>query len=241
MERHPSPQPRTIDPQLSTIPRKLNPSPRTIIMVRHGETQGNLDDIAQGHFDAPLTEVGECQAEALANRLTGVEFNAVYSSDLERTSYTAEAIVGARPNLDIQTRPELRETHHGQYENTRWRTIREKDPEFYARWINWDTRIDAKFPGGESASDVRLRVGNAADEILTKHHENNSILSIVGHTGSLRALFGHLLNLPTNDQCRFDFDNASVTVIKEDVLAPNGWVAHSFNNTHHLNGFNPHG
>ncbi len=39
-----------------------NPNRRTIIMVRHGETQGNLNDKAQGHFDAPLTNKGVRQA-----------------------------------------------------------------------------------------------------------------------------------------------------------------------------------
>ena len=226
---------------MSTFPGFSNPSPRTIYLVRHGETQGNLDDKAQGHFNAPLTDLGVRQAKALALRLARIDFDAVYSSDLQRAVDTAKEVVGQRPNLEIHISPKLRETHHGQYENTRWSTIREKDPEFYARWLNWETRIDAQFPGGEAASDTRRRVGQMADEILTKRQGNNSIILIVGHIGSLRSLVGHLLGLATTYQGRFQFDNASVTVIKEDILTTNGWFAHSLNDTHHLNGLNSHG
>ena len=240
MERHPSPQPRTIDPQLSTIPRKLNPSPRTIIMVRHGETQGNLDDIAQGHFDAPLTEVGERQAEAVAKRLSDIEFSAAYSSDLQRAVDTAKAITASRPELQIRTRTQLREYHFGDYEDIPWDAVGDADPEFYQRWKNLDTRPGIEFPGGESMSDAWDRVGEFAREILASHRLGNESILVVGHGGSLQALLAHLLNLRASDQWCFTFDNTSVTVIKEHPTTPNAWRTYAFNDTSHLNGIGLH-
>ena len=207
-------------------------------MVRHGETQGNLDDKAQGHFDVHLTELGLRQAKALAHRLENVDIDAAYSSDLQRAVDTAAALVALRPDLEIQTRAGLREVHFGSYEDMRWSAIREQDPELHERWANWNTRINAKFPSGESPLETRQRVVDVADEIVAKHQEDNSIVLIVGHGGSLQPLFAHLLNLSTTDQWRFHFDNTSVTVLGEHPFAPNGWRTYLFNDTSHLNGLN---
>ena len=80
------------DPNLSTPDLIVNPAPRTIYLVRHGETQGNLDDKAQGHLDVPLTETGRLQAKAVGKRLSDIEFDAVYCSDLERALDTAKSM-----------------------------------------------------------------------------------------------------------------------------------------------------
>ena len=226
---------------MSTHPHIFNPSPRTITLVRHGETQGNLDDKAQGHFDAPLTELGRSQAQALGERLAETEFDAIYSSDLQRAVDTALAIIDLQPDHQIQTRACLREVYFGSYEDMRWSEIREQDPELHERWTNWKTRIDTKFPNGESPLETRQRVAAVADEIVTKHHEQNSTILIVGHTGSLQPLLGHLLNLSTTEQWRFLFSNTSVTTLTEHPFAPNGWRADLVNDTHHLNGLNSHG
>ena len=130
---------------MSTHPHIFNPSPRTITLVRHGETQGNLDDKAQGHFDAPLTELGRSQAQALGERLAETEFDAIYSSDLQRAVDTALAIIDLQPDHEIQTRAGLREVYFGSYEDMRWSEIREHDPELHQRWTSWNTRIDTHF------------------------------------------------------------------------------------------------
>ena len=112
------------------IPERM---PRTIIMVRHGETQGNIHDKAQGHFDADLTDLGVRQTKALARRLANVDIDAVYSSDLQRAIDTAAALIVLRPDLEIQTRTGLREVYFGSYEDMRWSEIREKDPDLHER------------------------------------------------------------------------------------------------------------
>ena len=135
----------------------LDRIPRTIIMVRHGETRGNIDDKAQGHFDVRLTELGLRQAEALAHRLENVDIDAVYSSDLIRAADTAAALIALRPDLEIQTRAGLREVYFGSYEDMRWSEIREEDPELHERWTNWKTRDRRQIP------EWRIAVRNAAE------------------------------------------------------------------------------
>ncbi len=224
------------DPNLSTPDLIVNPYPRTIYLVRHGETQGNLDDKAQGHLDVPLTETGRLQAKAVGKRLSDIEFDAVYSSDLERALDTAKAITANRPELQIRTTPKLREYHFGDYEDMPWEEIGNVDTEFYRRWKNLSMRLDIEFPGGESMRGAWDRVGGVLREILYEHRQGNETILIVGHGGSLQAVLAHLLNLSAMNQWFFVFDNASVTVVKEHPYTPDAWRTYAFNDTSHLNG-----
>ena len=217
-----------------------NPNRRTIILVRHGETQGNIEGKAQGHFDAPLTDKGLRQAQALAQRLADTEFSAIYSSDLQRAVHTAEAILNNRSDIQIQRRPELRELHYGTYENTPWLAHGDEDPTFFKLRIEWETRPSAKYPGGESAADLWQRVGDFAHELLAKHREKATIL-VVAHGGSLQALLAQFLALRITDQWRFQFDNTSISIIKEHPMAPRVWQAKLFNDTTHISDLNSHG
>ena len=227
---------RTDDPNLSTPELIVNPSPRTIYLVRHGETQGNIDDKAQGHLDVPLTETGRLQAKAVAERLSDIEFDAVYSSDLQRAIDTAKAITAHRPELQIQTRSELREYHFGDYEDMPWDEIGNTYLALYRRWKNLSTRLDIEFPGGESMRDAWERVGGVLREILSEHQQGDETILIVGHGGSLQAVLAHLLNLSATNQWFFIFDNTSVTRVREHQYTPNAWRTHQFNDTSHLNG-----
>ncbi len=217
-----------------------NPNRRTIILVRHGETQGNIEGKAQGHFDAPLTDKGVLQTQALAQRLADTEFSAVYSSDLQRAVHTAEAILNNRSDIQVQRRTELRELNYGTYENTPWSDHGGEDPTFFKLRIEWETRPRAKYPCGESAADLWQRVGDFAHELLANHPEKSTIL-IVAHGGSLQALLAHFLALRITDQWRFSFDNTGISIIKEHPMAPRVWQAKLFNDTSHLKGFNSHG
>lgn len=221
---------------LTTTPRIFNPSPRTIIMVRHGETEGNLDDKAQGHFDAQLTQRGRLQAQAVAKRLADVEFDAVYSSDLRRAMDTTRAIAAKRPELKIQPRSQLREYNFGNFEDFQWDAVAEAEPDVFQRWKNLDTRPTIEFPGGESMGAAWQRVGDFVYEMLNKHRQGNETILVVGHGGSLQALLGQLLNLRIRDQWDFVFSNTGVTILDEHLYTPNGWRMKTFNDTSHLNG-----
>ena len=64
----------------------------TILLVRHGETDWNLQRRVQGHSDTPLNDNGRAQALALADTLDDVELDAVYASDLARAFDTARIL-----------------------------------------------------------------------------------------------------------------------------------------------------
>ena len=86
--------------------------PCTIYVVRHGETDWNTQDKIHGHSDVPINELGERQAVQLKEILDGIDFVAVYSSDLMRAHRTAEIVMQGRP-LSITKTTALRERFLG--------------------------------------------------------------------------------------------------------------------------------
>lgn len=224
------------DPALSTNRFMVNPSPRTITLVRHGETKGNIEDRANGHLDEPLSELGRRQAEAVGKRLAGTKFDAIYASDLQRAVDTARAITKHHPDLPIQTRPSLREYHFGDYEDMLWDEVCDAEPEFYGRWKNLNTRVDIEFPGGESIHGIWNRVGACLEEIVGNHQDENARILIVAHGGALQAVFAQILKLPIANQWCFMLENTSVTELYEHRYTPDTWRVGLFNDTSHLNG-----
>ncbi len=87
----------------------------SIYLVRHGETEWNVKKIIQGITDVPLNKKGEAQAKELAEKLTHVKFDEVFSSDLIRAKRTAE-IITLEKKLAVKTTKALRERYYGDFE-----------------------------------------------------------------------------------------------------------------------------
>ena len=87
----------------------------TLLLARHGETDWNREFRIQGSSDIELNELGRQQAQFLAQELTDVDLDAIYSSDLSRAQATAAA-VAATHGLDVKLDPRLRERSFGSWE-----------------------------------------------------------------------------------------------------------------------------
>jgi probable phosphoglycerate mutase len=91
----------------------------TLLLIRHGETQWNVERRYQGQLDSPLTERGIAQAEAVGRRLLGLpEFDSapVVASPLGRARHTAEIICGNRSSTAFETDDRLREISLGSWD-----------------------------------------------------------------------------------------------------------------------------
>jgi broad specificity phosphatase PhoE len=150
----------------------------TILLVRHGETDWNIERRVQGHTDRPLTEAGRAQARALADELEGEPIDAVYSSDLERARETAR-VVAERRGLDVTAIPELREKHFGTWEGLTDDEVLVRFPE--ARRGHWG---DA-----ETTEQVSQRVLGALRRIAGAHPGRRVL--VVTHGGPVRAVLLH--------------------------------------------------
>ena len=207
---------------------------RSIVLVRHGETFGNVQDTAQGQYDSLLTERGHRQAQSLALRFRDSRFTVVYSSDSTRAKETAAPIVEALTDHRLELRTDLRETLYGDYDNVPWSEIRDKDPDFFWEWISWETRSDAQWPNGECERDMWIRVARFSNEIVQTHEGLNDTILVIAHGGPIQSMVAQLLGLRIRDQWRFIIDNASVTTLTEHPFMRNVWQAKTSNDTSHL-------
>ena len=156
--------------------------------IRHGQTADNLNGILQGHRNVALDDVGISQANALAERMRGVEVSAIFSSDLKRTFQTAE-IVGKALNMAPVPVKELREWHLGELEGRCWTELKEKYPEI-VDCFNVESG-DIQVPGGESHGAFEQRVFRFLEK--TGQEWCGKRIMVVTHGGVMRAVFKHIV------------------------------------------------
>lgn len=94
-----------------------------LYLVRHGESQANLERRLAGQFDSPLTPKGMQQAQEVARSLKNVHFDFAFSSDLIRAKETTE-IIAAKHNLTVQTNHLLRERQFGHFQNKTYEQVK---------------------------------------------------------------------------------------------------------------------
>lgn len=163
----------------------------TLWLVRHGQTEWNVEGRYQGHADVPLNAAGLQQARTLAAELAGHSFDAIYSSDLQRARVTAE-IIAAAVGLRVKTDVRLREINQGQWEGKIYHDLVNRFPaEMLARREN---PYAFRPPDGESAGEVALRVAQVADEIAATYPGGNVV--VVSHALALATLFCKAKTLP---------------------------------------------
>jgi probable phosphoglycerate mutase len=194
-----------------------------LILVRHGETDWNVERRSQGWNDQPLNERGLHQAR-LAGAAVRQRFKPlkVWSSDLQRCLQTAMEV-----NTPVQRAPALRELRFGKWEGRLWPELHVEAPELAAKFVAGDPAFQA--PGGEPISGlIRRAEGFIKDSaILT----NKCDTVVVGHGGSLKALLVVLLGLPDTAYGRFHLSNASLSVVEHSGRSGR---LHSLNDTSHL-------
>lgn len=177
-----------------------------IILVRHGEAEGNFNRIFHGHYNSSLTSRGNIQAQRTAEFLDKYKIERLYSSDLKRAADTA-GYIAERQKLEINFLPMLREISGGKWENKPWEALEKEFPDVYR---TWETNISAaRLPGGESTAELKLRCGKEINRIAEENKDKN-IICAVTHGTVLRALVSMWKNVPMEEIMWYD--NASVTI-----------------------------
>ncbi len=165
-------------------------------LVRHGETDWNVQKRYQGSQDIPLNERGRLQAAETAKALKDLQFAGIYSSHLKRAVETAEIIRGSR-DQHIELFTQLKETCYGGLEG---KTFAEIEAQYGHRFdlathhgLSNLEKLHYKFvPDVESGYEVIQRVLPALELIAQKHLDDDVL--IVTHGGVIRALLVHLAN-----------------------------------------------
>jgi broad specificity phosphatase PhoE len=166
----------------------------TVLLVRHGVTDWNLELRAQGQADIGLNDRGRTEAREVAAALGGLDVVAVYSSDLKRAYHTAQAIAAAH-GLSVTTDPAFREIDQGEWTGLTVQEIRRRWPMLSGRARDYSAR-----PGGETPDDLRRRMLEGLRRVVEAHARG--VVVVVSHGAAIRAVAAEGLGYRGRDASR---------------------------------------
>jgi broad specificity phosphatase PhoE/ribonuclease HI len=198
-----------------------------VLLVRHGRTAHTTAKLFSGRNEEPLSDEGEHEAAALAQRLARTGgIAAVLSSPLTRTAQTAARIATAL-SLPVVTMDALIETDFGVWEGRTGIEIQSRWPDEFRAWV---TTANAAPPDGESFEQVARRVRRARDEIVRTYAGQTVVL--VSHVTPIKTLLRLALDAPQSAMVRLHLDPASVSEVS--YFADGTASVRLFNDTSHL-------
>lgn len=160
----------------------------TLYIVRHGQTDWNVQHITQGETDIPLNEEGIKQAQAMANNLKDIKFDAIFSSDLIRAKRTAE-IITLEKQLAVETTQLLRERRYGKLNgqpyslmkgfNDAWEDLSKKEKASYKPYEGYET---------DEETVSRLITFLREVSVISP----GKTILVVTHGGLMRAFLNHI-------------------------------------------------
>lgn len=184
---------------------------KTIVgLLRHGQTDWNIDFRLQGITDIPLNSTGLQQARAAAAALRAEDWNFVASSPLSRAIDTAGVIAAAIAIPEVKIEPLLLERSFGEAEGLTHAEWKEKFP-------------DGMPPGGESLEELKIRANLLLSQLLNTYR-GTKVLA-VSHGAMIRKLVRVVSRgeLPVAGE---RFENTSLTILSHDL---EGWKITSYN------------
>ena len=189
----------------------------TVYIIRHCESEGNITEIFQGHYDGDVTPKGQLQLDKLAERCKDIPFDVIYASPLKRAYKTAEA-VNRYHNLPIHKEPGIMEINGGDMEGHRWDKLDELFPEENKKWQT--DFCNFKAPNGESVRDVYKRMKETVTRIVSEN--KGKTICLCSHGGAIRIFSCYAHGLPVE---RIDdmvwCDNTAINCYEfDDSLTP---------------------
>jgi broad specificity phosphatase PhoE len=158
-----------------------------ILLIRHGETTGDLEDRYGGFYDDQLTERGRKQLKETAKKLEGIHVDMIFSSSLIRAKESAE-ILNEVLQTEIVYVDGLRERNYGVLGGL----TKTEALERYTEAVELHKDYNNTDPEGESWADFTNRVLSAFVDITS---QSNQTIVILGHGGSIKTIL-RSLDLP---------------------------------------------
>jgi 2,3-bisphosphoglycerate-dependent phosphoglycerate mutase len=178
-----------------------------LVLVRHGESQWNLENRFTGWEDVPLTETGKQEAARAGAQLRGTRFDVAFSSVLQRANQTLDIILDGTGQRDLPIIKDqaLNERHYGDLQGLNKAETAKKygDEQVHI----WRRSYDVPPPNGESLKDTAARTLPYYDRVIAPRLAAGENVLVVAHGNSLRSIVMQLdqltkeqvleLNIPT--------------------------------------------
>ncbi len=165
-----------------------------LVLVRHGESQWNLENRFTGWVDVPLTEKGIAEAKNAGERLKkeNIHFDAAFTSSLKRAQDTLKLILEClgQSSIPVEKDQALNERHYGDLQGLNKAETAKKFGEDQVKI--WRRSYDVAPPNGESLKDTAARtLPYFESKILPELKKGKNIL-VAAHGNSLRSIVMNL-------------------------------------------------
>ena len=206
--------------------------PTTIYFVRHGETiltpQRRFSGI--GEINPELTEIGQSQAQSVAEEIAKRKPEFLIASPLRRTTQTAEAI-SRETGLKIDFDPIWLECNFGLWDGLTHAQVIEEYGEEYKRWTS---SVAYAPPQGESYEEVTARVQHGLSNLVSEYPAKTVV--VVTHNMTIRCMVATALGAPIESIFHMDVYPCSITTL--NIWPSDGLIAvRTFSERGHLPNF----
>ena len=190
---------------------------KQIVLIRHGESQWNLENRFTGWVDVPLSPKGEQEAREAGEKLRDFRFDHAFTSVLTRAIKTLEIVLDVigQSGLPVEQDQALNERMYGDLQGLNKAETAEQYGEAQVKL--WRRSYDVRPPGGESLHDTAERVLPYYQDRIWPRLAKGETLLVAAHGNSLRALVMYLdqlsreevieLNIPTGAPLLYELDD----------------------------------
>lgn len=188
----------------------------TLVLVRHGQSQWNLENKFTGWVDVPLTTQGEQEALRAGEHLKGMKLDIAFTSDLQRAQKTLAIILKqiGQESLPIVKDQALNERHYGDLQGLNKAETAKKFGDEQVKI--WRRSYDIAPPNGESLKDTAARTLPYFDnKIIPCLKEGKNVL-VAAHGNSLRSIVMHLEHLTKEQVLELNLDTGVPRVYTMD-------------------------
>lgn len=202
----------------------------SLILCRHGESEGNRERRFGGHGPTPLTARGRAQGLAAGGALARTGIDVLYTSDLARAAETAALISQVTGVAPVPTAA-LRERSVGELTELTFEEAQRRFPAAYEALLRREST--ACPPGGESVAQCGARATQFLEAVLVAHPGARIVL--VSHNVTLHQLILHILGVKDPEESTrvfFQIDNCSLH--RFELVRANLWKVISLNESGHL-------
>jgi alpha-ribazole phosphatase len=183
-----------------------------VTLIRHTALQVP-QGICYGQSDVDVAATFFAEVETLKSKLANMQFDAIYSSPLQRCTKLADALQGTLNMASYGVHPNLSELHFGDWEMQAWDDI---PRDVFDEWAHNYAHIAP--PNGETFSQMQQRVLDFLAEAQLQHAGQE--IAIVTHGGVIRALIAHVLNMPLKGLFRFHIDHGGISRLEFGDAVP---------------------
>ncbi|KQP30977.1 2,3-bisphosphoglycerate-dependent phosphoglycerate mutase [Methylobacterium sp. Leaf100] len=212
------------------------PADRTLVLVRHGQSTDNAQNLFSGFRNPSLTERGVAEAKAAGRELKelGFHFDIAFTSKLGRAQHTLALMLEQldQGDLPVRTEDALNERDYGELSGLNKAEARSQwSPEQVHLWRK---SYDAVPPGGESLAMTAARTIPFYEQALAVRVQQGQRVLVVAHGNSLRSIVMHLekmspealmdFNITTSEILIYTFSDIGGVIGKISVVAPSAPV-----------------